>query len=172
MITAGLTESEEQQIVALLAKVKQPWSQRFYNALAPMVRMTTTDLVLIDENNRVFITQRPVDDAFEPGFWHFPGTVTRPTDISIADSLERIGKNELGLSQQDYLLTKIKDAGYLCERFSNSKRGPEINRYYVCSIDSRVDRQIDGIGKFVNTDEFIKLKVLRHHTDIDIWSII
>lgn len=171
LTTGGLTQEEEAQLVALLGKVGQPWSPAFYNALAPMVRMPTTDLVLVDNRGRVFMTQRPADDAFEPGWWHFTGTLVRKTDLRNTDALRRIGVRELGLSVGE-LLGLILRSEFLCEGFNESRRGPEVNRYYWAVLNEELALQLEskGVGRFVSYDEFKTLTVLQHHVEIDIWN--
>ncbi len=172
MPTAGLKQYEEDILVTLLRMVGQPWSAKFYNALAPLVRVPTTDLVLIDEQGRVFMTQRPEEDAFEPGYWHFPGTVVRVADTSNEMALERIGRRELGLEDRSEVLDRIVRAKLTCEGFNDSRRGPEVNRYYIAKLDQSLARFLGGkgVGSFVSFAEFKGLRVLDHHVKINIWS--
>lgn len=169
MITNGLTETEELMLVALLKKVGQPWSEKFYNTISSMFRLLTTDLVIMC-GGRVFLTQRPQDDEFDAGRWHFPGTLIRATDKSISDSLLRIAKKELYLSDENSLVAKIRKADYIGETFSNAVRGPEVNQYFCVCINVEEAELLLEVGRFVNKDEFRGLDVLQHHIDIDIWS--
>jgi isopentenyldiphosphate isomerase len=133
--------------------------------------MPTTDLVLVDHQGKVFMTQRPEDDAYEPGYWHFPGTVLRATDKSNEDALERIGRRELGLEDRSEILSRIVRAQINCEGFNESRRGPEVNRYYTVYLDGHLARFLSGtgVGRFVSYEEFQGLKVLDHHVKINIW---
>ncbi len=168
MITAGLTEVEERELITLLGRVKQPWSAPFYTALASKGRVSTTDFILVAPGDRILVTQRPLDDAFEPGYWHFPGTVVRATDTSDTDSLKRVGEKELKVG--GLLLEKIMKARYLCRDYTSSRRGPEINHYFVRKITEAEAILLFSVGSFVTRDEFKTLQVLDHHRNIYMWE--
>lgn len=101
-MTGGLTDAEEEQLRALLGKVKQPYSRQFAEALLWRIPAVALELVVLRGRAagrlEVLLTQRP-DEAADPwaGAWHCPGTVARTTDkAGFTAMLERLATDELG----------------------------------------------------------------------------
>lgn len=98
-VTNGLLDHEELMLIGLLKKVGQPWSEDFYNALAPLMVAVTIEVVCLKrtpEGPEVLLIPRPKTDKHYPGQLHSPGTLLRVSDDDAGGAIQRVFDRELG----------------------------------------------------------------------------
>jgi hypothetical protein len=164
-LTAGLKQHEEEELVRLLSLVGQPWSTKFYNALAPLCVATTVELVCLTETEgtgelMVYLKNQPEDDKYWPGQPHSPGVVLRSTDESFDDAIARIIKTELAcVVQQDHVRqVPHKNVVYM------TKRGKETCRIYMVKLSGSESRElVERAGGFFGSVRKQRPELIPHH---------
>jgi ADP-ribose pyrophosphatase YjhB (NUDIX family) len=108
-VTGGLTAAEEQQLLDLLARVGQPYSMRFFEALTDVLPVVAFEAVILrmHEGRRQILLEfrhggpdnnGGPDDKW-PDCWTVPGTVLRLTDATLDAVMDRLAKKELGIDR-------------------------------------------------------------------------
>ncbi len=156
--TAGLTLAEEDDLIAGLGKVGQPWSEDFCNALAPLVVMPTVELVCF-WGGHVLLFPRPASDQYYPGQLHSPGTLLRMTDQTYDDALGRIITRELAGLKLDP--RKVAHENMI----SHTPRGVETHQIYMAQIGLGVQKLIDLGGEFHPAND-LPANTMEHHRRI------
>jgi 8-oxo-dGTP pyrophosphatase MutT (NUDIX family) len=99
VVTGGLNDEEETLLLQLLRKVRQPYSARFFEALAQVLPVLGIEVVVLrqdDQSTKVLLTRRPEASPSWPGQWQSPGTIFRVTDESFMDMIRRLEETEFG----------------------------------------------------------------------------
>jgi hypothetical protein len=140
-MNTGLSPTEENRLIELLAKMQQPWSEKIYNALAAKVRFTAIEVVMLKQclgNIHVLMTMRPCDDPFYAHLWHSPGSMSRDCDgegqsvFGIENALVRI-YDEVGLARKDFAYLNFVEFAFI-----QTPRGPETSLIFCCRLPDSV----------------------------------
>jgi hypothetical protein len=107
VITGGLNRFTEWLLIKLLSRVRQPWSARFFEAIAQIIPVIGYEAVIlreVDGRLQALMTRRPDDDKVSAwaGLWHVPGTIVRGTDKSKADVFARLTAREIGAALTNF----------------------------------------------------------------------
>ena len=129
---------EEWFLIKLLNRIdiRKPMSSRFFESLARIVVVTGIEAVVIRDNPKsgkteILLVKRSENDPHWPNAFHVPGSILRKSDDGgYKDALNRVAKNELGISG----FTKVEFAGtgFYPEK---GRRGNNHGLIFLCGID-------------------------------------
>ena len=98
---------------------KHPLSQDEFNDVYSKVPRLTVEVLAIDKEDKVFLTQRSIEPCI--GQWHLPGGTVRFGE-TLLEAVKRISSRELGISVLD-----ASNVGYI-----------EYPSHYLHNLDSPV----------------------------------
>lgn len=157
MVTEGLTETEEQQAIALLNKACSRMSAEFYNAVAAKFVMTAVETVSLRRRGgrvEVLLVERDPSDKFYAGQSHSPGTMLRASDRTYGDALARVQRAELGFRF-------VGLPQFVAPIFQHTRRGPENGLVFACKLEAEKPR----LGQFYDV-EAPPENLIDHHEPI------
>jgi len=93
-----------------------------------------------DGTIQVLLFERPDTDPVWPGMLHTPGTVVRPSDVTLEDGFERLFKDELGNQQSNAPV-------YIGTDLIHHKRGSTVTLEYLLQVDQSL-----GGGQFYDVE--------------------
>jgi len=93
-----------------------------------------------DGTIQVLLFERPNTDPIWPGMLHTPGTVVRPSDVTLEDGFKRLFQDELDVQQSN---TPI----YVGTDLIHHKRGSTVTLEYLLQVDHTL-----GDGKFYDVE--------------------
>ena len=97
--TGGLNKAEEADLIRLLHKVKQPWSEALHKALEPLIVFTRVYVVCLFTEGKickVLLVPRQKSDLSDNERLHVPRTVLRQTDSDYFQAVRRVLKEHIG----------------------------------------------------------------------------
>lgn len=128
----NLTELEISQTVSNLSKLKPGFLP--YEIFKQICRLTTASTVVlllfanIENEKKVLMIPRDLDDEFWPGIYHTPGGILRSTDVNIETALNRILNVELNEMNLD------NPPEFFKFYFKPTKRGRELTLAYRANL--------------------------------------
>ncbi len=153
-------------LVWLLRHVQQPWSAKFYNALARICAFTAIETVFFQESPeglRVLLVPRSPDDKFYPNELHSAGTMLRGSDpndrsaYSFNEPFKRVQK-ELGSDRVQGTLVDV-----LLHR---TPRGPELALIFICDKPSFANPKAQWLLVSEVLTDPERFNLIEHHEPI------
>jgi hypothetical protein len=100
------TSDDTLALEQLLARIPHPMPYQVFSALSKKMTTTAMELVILRWNLaavEVLLMKRPVDDPHWPGYWHYPGTIIRPSDESLEVAMQRLLSTEVGHASYEFI---------------------------------------------------------------------